>query len=799
MLLSLEWLREFVPFEGTPEELGEKLTMLGLELEEVIHPFAHLDNVVVGHVVECGRHPEADKLSVCLVDVGEGEPLPIVCGAPNVAKGQKVPVAKVGAVLPGDFAIKKAKLRGQVSMGMICAEDELGLGKSHAGIMVLDPGLAVGTPLADALGLDQVVFDISVTPNRADCNSVLGLAREAALAFGLPLTLPRLELKEEGPDCSGMVPIEIEDGEQCRLFQGRVIQGIKVGPSPDWMRWRLMAVGQRPISNMVDISNYVMFELGHPNHAYDLNLLKGPKIRVANAAEGQKFTTLDGQERTLTAADLLIWDGERPVGLAGVMGGENTEVHDGTTDVFLEMAVFNPPTVRRTARRLGLPSEASYRFERGVDQGLARYCLDRVSALLAEYGGGRLLPGVCVSEPKPWTNKTLRFRREKAEALLGIALDPAFCERTLTGMGCVVDASDADDWTVEAPSHRLDLEREVDLFEEVARVYGMDRIPAVLPKVSKSLEHMGREDTRFAFAMKLKHWARGAGLREAINYSFCGDADLDLLGLPREGRVPVMNPLSEEQNVMRTALAPGLLFNVRINVGHGAVRMRLFEYANVFFADPQSETTAKEPARLGLLVYGRRGSERWPWPGEDNADYSDLKGLVEHLLTALGLGQGTFTLAAEHPYLRPCVEVCVGGRAVGVLGQVLPEVAEKYNARRDVWLAELDADALREMYEALVPGFKPLAKFPPVRRDITVIAPLGVQAGQIVSAIESMKVDILENVVMTDLFEPEGGEARNVTVRLTYRHAERTLKDKEVDKRHAAVVAGLTKALPVRV
>jgi len=736
---------------------------------------------------------------VCLVDVGEGDPLPIVCGAPNVAQGQKVAVAKVGAVLPGDFAIKKAKLRGQLSMGMICAEDELGLGKSHAGIMVLDAALAVGTPVADALNLDQVVFDIGVTPNRADCNSVLGLAREAALAFDLPLTLPKLELRESGPDCSDRVGIVIDDGDQCPLFQGRVIEGVRVGQSPDWMRWRLIAIGQRPISNMVDISNYVMFELGHPNHAYDLNLLKGPMIRVGQASDGQKFTTLDGQERTLTAADLLIWDAERPVGLAGVMGGEETEVTDATRDVFLELAVFNPPTVRRTARRLGLPSEASYRFERGVDQGLARYCLDRVSSLMAEHGGGRLLPGLCVAEPKPWQMRTLRFRRDKAEKLLGIALDAAFCEKTLSGMGCVVDATDAADWKVLAPSHRLDLEREVDLFEEVARVYGMDRIPAVLPRVSKSLEGIGQEDTRFAFAMKLKHWARGVGMREAINYSFCGDADLDLLNLPREGRVPVMNPLSEEQNVMRTALAPGLLFNVRVNVGHGAVRLRLFEYAHVFFADPDSETTAKEPARLGLLVYGRRGSERWPWPGEENVEYDDLKGLVEHLLTHLGLPGARFELAGEHPYLSPCVEARVDGRVVGVLGKVLPEAAEKYNARRDVWLAELDADVLRELSQALTPGFAALAKFPPVRRDITVIAPHGLQAAQIIDAIWAVRVDFLENVAMTDLFEPEGGQTRNVTVRLTYRHGERTLKDKEVDKRHAIVIEGLKKALPVNI
>ncbi|MBU1002695.1 MAG: phenylalanine--tRNA ligase subunit beta [Proteobacteria bacterium] len=799
MLLSLNWLREFVPFGGTDQELGDKLTMLGLELEEVIHPFKHLANVVVGHVVECAPHPEAEKLSVTKVDVGEAELLPIVCGAPNVAQGQKVAVAKIGAVLPGDFQIKKAKLRGEPSMGMICAEDELGLGDSHAGIMILDQDLAVGTPLADALNLDQVVFDIGVTPNRADCNSVLGLARETALAYGLPLTMPTLTLNESGEDCSDMVKVVIDDPAQCPLFQGRVIKGLKVGPAPAWMRYRLIAVGQRPISNMVDISNYVMFELGHPNHAYDLDLLKGGMIRVGQASNGQVFTTLDNQQRKLTAADLLIWDAERPVGLAGVMGGAETEVHDGTSTLFLELAVFNPPTIRRTARRLGLPSEASYRFERGVDQGLARFSLDRAASLMAEYGGGQLLPGLCVAEPRPWGNRNLRFRRERAEKLLGIALSEEFCRKTLTGLGCTVDDGKVADWAVEAPSHRLDLEREVDLFEEIARVYGMDRIPAVLPHVSKSLDSIGREDTRYAFSMKLKHWARGIGLREAVNYSFVGDLDLDLLGLPREGRVPVMNPLSEDQNVMRTVLAPGLLRNVRTNVGHGSRCLRLFEVAHVFWADEHSETTVNEPTRLALLVSGRRERERWPWPAEDVAGYEDLKGFVEHLLTHLGLPEADFATVQGHAYLEPCVQVTVGGRAVGLLGCVQEKVADHYNARRDVWLGELDADLLREMFEALTPGFKTLAVYPPVRRDITVIAPHGLTVARIIQAIEAMKVDILQDVTMVDLYEPDGGDVRNVTVRLTYRHAEKTLKDKEVDKRHSKVIEGLQQALPVRV
>lgn len=799
MLLSLKWLREFVPFEGTDEELGDKLTMLGLELEEVIHPFEHMENVVVGHVVECDRHPEAEKLSITKVDVGEAELLPIVCGAPNVAQGQKVAVAKIGAVLPGDFKIKKAKLRGQLSMGMICAEDELGLGDSHAGIMVLDDALEVGTPLTEALDLDTVVFDIGVTPNRADCNSVLGLAREAALAFGLELNLPKVNLQEAEEKSEDLVTIKVDDPDQCPIYQARVIKDVKIGPAPAWMRYRLIAIGQRPINNMVDISNYAMFELGHPTHAFDMDLLKGDEIRIGQAKDGDTLKTLDDQDRKLIESDLLIWDAERPVALAGVMGGANTEVHDETTNVLLECAVFNPPSVRKTARRLSLPSEASYRFERGVDHGLAQYCCDRVAAFMGEYGGGTVLKGASVAEPKPWKNNHLNFRRERCEKLLGLELTDDFCRTTIKGMGCTIDETDPADWKIEAPSHRLDLEREVDIFEEIARVYGMDRIPAVLPHVSKSLDAIGKEDTRFSFNMMLKHWGRGIGLREAINYSFVGQDDLDMLGLPTDNRVPVMNPLSEDQNVMRTVLAPGLLQNVRTNVGQNASRLRLFEVAHVFHADAQSETTVTEPGRLGLLVYGRLNRERWPWPADDNAGYADLKGTVEHLLQHLGLPEAEYRLAEGHSYYEPCVEVVLDKVVIGTMGRVQTEIADHYNARHDVWMGELDTDTLRTQYEALVPGFENLAIYPAVKRDITVIAPMGLSVADITEAISGMKVDLLRDVIMVDLYEPEDEDVRNITVRLTYRHDKKTLKDKEVEKRHKKVVEGLKKTLPVRI
>jgi phenylalanyl-tRNA synthetase beta chain len=799
MLLSLKWLREFTPYEGTPEDLAAKLTMLGNEVEEIKNPFAALSPMVVGHVVECGRHPEAEKLSVCRVDVG-AEVLDIVCGAPNVAAGQKVPVAKVGAVMPDGMEIKKAKLRGAPSHGMICSERELGLSEDHSGIMVLDPALVPGTPLITALDLETVVLDVSITPNRADCLSTLGLARETAAAFGLPLTLPKPQVREAAEKATDQVRIEIADGGLCPLYMGRIIRGVKIGPSPAWLRYRLLSVGQRPISNVVDATNYVMMELGQPQHAFDLNLLEGGKIRVAPAPEGLKFKTLDNQERLLTAADLLIWDGAKPVALAGVMGGSETEISAATTDVLLECAVFRPGTIRKTARRLGLPSEASYRFERGVDQVGSRLAMERGAALLAELSGGTILSGIAQAEPKPWATRVIPFRPARCTSLLGLELTPDFCRQALTGLGCAVEG-DGPEWQVTAPSWRLDLEREVDLIEEAARLNGVDRIPSVVPRVSKSSRAKALMDTEFGFIQALKNWGVAAGFREAVNYSFVGGQDLDALHLPQEGRVPIANPLSEDQNVLRTRLAPGLLHTLRQNVSQGTVALRIFEVARTFHADPSSETGAREKNTLALLLHGPRRPETWPWSEEakeQTADYQDARGAVEHLLDECKLGPAEFTLGQDHPYLEPVVRVTLAGQELGEIGRVKADIAGQYLARKEVWVAELDADLLRAMKDGRAIAFRALPVYPPVRRDCTFFCPAALPMGDIEKALAGLKAPLLEEVKLVAVFTPEeGGEQRNLSFRFTYRHKERTLKDKEVDKEHQRLLTALKDKLGV--
>ena len=798
MRLSLNWLREFVPFEGDAEELGHRLTMQGLELEGLDRPFDHLEGLVVGEVLTCEQHPDADKLKVCRVDVGGPEVLDIVCGAPNVAAGQKVAVAPVGVTLPGGLTIKKAKLRGALSVGMICSEAELELSDDHSGIMVLPENARPGARLVDTLPLDREVLEIGITPNRGDCLSILGLARETALAFDLPLTLPETSFTEGGASALERMAVAIEDPAGCPLYYGRIIEDVKLQSSPAWLRYRLKAVGVRPHSNVVDVTNYVLMELGHPLHAFDLDLLAGGKIIVKRAVAGQRFTTLDGAERVLTPADLLICDAEKAVALAGVMGGANSEINDASRSVFLEAAVFDPVSIRRTARRLHLQSEASYRFERGVDQGNAEYVTRRACHLLQSLTGGRVLPGLCGLEADPAPKVTLQFRPQRAADLLGVCLDDDFCRRTLHNVGCAVEISPENvPWKVEPPTWRPDITHEADLVEEVGRVYGLDLIAPTLPAVTQSGENL-QADTEYHFLLDLRNWAAGLGLNEAVNYSFVGHKDLDILNLPAEGRISIMNPLSSEQDVLRTALAAGLLNNLRLNIGQGNAGLRLFETARVFFADENSETTAREHGRLGLLLYGRRFDSAWP-QNDEGVDYPDIKGLVEHLLRRLNLPDGKFSLESGHPWLAPCVRLTVDGREAGVLGQVKPEIADAYNARTPVWMAELDTDALWGLASGRVPAFRPLPQFPPVRRDITVMCPETLRVEEVEAQILAARLVCLEDVQLVDVFAPEGKAERNLTFRLTFRHSQRTLKDTEVDKEREKAAQALVAALPVRV
>jgi phenylalanyl-tRNA synthetase beta chain len=809
MLLSVSWLREFVPYQGTADELARALTMIGLEVEGISRPYAGLRSIVVGRVVACSRHPEADKLSVCRVDVGD-EALDIVCGAPNVGMGQKVAVVKAGTTLPGGLTVKKAKLRGLPSHGMICSEYELGLSDEHDGILVLDGAAPVGAPLPDALGLDDEVLDISVTPNRGDCLSVLGLAREVAALTGLPLTLPERCITETGPDCCGDIRLEIADPGLCSLYHGRIIEDARAGRSPGRLRYRLNAVGMRAVSNLVDVTNYILVELGQPLHAFDFDEVRGGRIIVRGAEEGERLVTLDGQERSLLSSDITIRDAERAIGLGGVMGGLNSEITEKSRRVFLECAVFNPVSIRKTARRLSLNSEAAYRFERGVDQVGATYALERAAAMMAELSGGHVRAGLPRLEPTPWKSPTVRLRRGRAQALLGLSLEKGFYKHALESLRCEVtelaaEHGDCPEWDVVPPPWRRDLTREADLVEEVARLYGVDRIPPALPVVRRLLERAGEPESRHDFLVRIKRWAQGAGLHEAINYSFVSHKELDLLSgvSTTPERISIMNPLSDDMSALRTDLAPGLLRSLGNNLAQGAPSVGLFEVAAVFAGDPASETTARESQRLGILLHGARFEQAWPQPGED-MDYLDLKGLIEHLISSFSLPAAGFIAQAEHAgsapaWLSPCIRVDLRGEVLGWMGRVKPAAAAPFHAKKAVWLAEIDLDRLFLPLREGAMRFSRLPAFPPVRRDITCIAGWEIPAGIIIGEIEKLRIPILASVHLIDCFEPEGMEQRHLTFRLTFRHAGRTLRDEEADRQRDAIAASLQKNLAVRI
>lgn len=798
MLVPLSWLREFVPYEGSAEELGGRLTMLGLEMEGINHPFAGLEQIKVGYIAQCVPHPDSDHLHCCKVDIGCGELLDIVCGAPNVAEGQKVAVAPIGSRLPDGLVIRKAKLRGQLSCGMICSERELGLSEDHSGILVLPQSCDVGHTLLDALNLERDVLDLSITPNRPDCLSILGVAREVAMAWKLPFAVPELPLitlkKEETPE----IPVTIESPDDCRLYAGRILSGIKIAQSPMRLRYRLHAVGVRPISNIVDITNYILFETGQPLHAFDLDRLRDHKIIVRRAKEGEELVTLDGKKRILSPADLCICDGSGPVALAGVMGGENSEITGETRIVFLESAVFNPRLIRKTAKRLGLSSEASFRFERGVDQQRSLWALDRASAMMASIAGAFVEPEMTLAEPKPFIPEKIGYRPARCNALLGCTIEKDRQKEILENDGCPVDEISSDSWVATQPSWRPDLTREADLVEEIARIYGVDAIPEKLPPVQKTFEDKPGRKTMIDFLYRIRHWAAGLGLHEAINYSFTAKKEIEKLNGDQVDLVTILNPLSGDQDAIRSSLAPGLLWDLQNNLAHEAQTIRLFEVASAFQKNPSSETGVCETPWLGILLYGLRYDAGYPRTAE-LFGYGDIKGIIENLFRFLNLPAPVTATQISHSFLHPCVPISIMGKLTGWMGSVAPVLARDWNAQKPVWMAELNLKILSDLNFSASACFEEPAVYPAIRRDMTVQVEAGLPAGEIVRQIREAQSSLLENVELIDIFSPEDKGMRNLTFRLTFRHPGRTLKDQEVDRDREKIAAFLRKELAAQI
>ena len=580
MKLPISWLKEYVEFEDTVQGLADKLTFSGVEVEGIETMGADIPNVVAAEILSVEKHPDADRLSVCTVFDGEEE-LQVVCGAPNAAAGMKAVLARIGAVLPSGLKIKKAKVRGVVSFGMLCAEDELGLSSSHDGIIKLDDGAVAGTPLAEIYGPPETVLDLEITPNRPDCLSIIGMAREVAALYGSVLKRPEVKLEESGDPIDTLTSVTVEDSTVCPRYSARIVSGVTVAPSPEWMQKKLTLAGVRPINNIVDITNFVMLETGQPLHAFDRSLLAEGRIVVRRANAGEKMTTLDEQERELSEEMLMIADAEHSVALAGVMGGAGSEVSETTTDILLESACFEPIGVRTSSRSLGLMTESSYRFERGVDIEGVEYASRRAAALMQELSGGSIAKGMIDVYPIRPAPVELKCRYEKVTSVIGIPISAEDIQKAFTSQELAVPSSDDDHCVVSIPSFRPDLVREVDLIEEVARLHGLDKIPTLAPRAQIVT---GAEDFRTRNVIALRNKLSSLGLREITNYSLVSGEMLDGVCPGDEARrIKIPNPISADQSVLRTSLVPQMIHTIAGNRAHQIREAALYESGRIYF------------------------------------------------------------------------------------------------------------------------------------------------------------------------------------------------------------------------
>lgn len=821
MRVSLQWLAEYVDLVVDAGELAELLTASGTSVEAVERTGGEWMGCVVGKILEVLPHPSADRLALCKVDVGE-RVRDIVCGAPNVRKGMKSPVALPGARLPDGTVIRETDIRGVVSQGMLLSEKELGLSDDASGIMELEEEARVGAELTSALGLDDTILVLEITPNRPDCLSMLGVAREVAALTGQKVRRPRFTLVEEGEPAEKEVQVEILEGGKCSRYVARLLDGLRIGPSPWWMRKRLRAAGVRPINNVVDVTNYVMLELGQPLHAFDYDLLSRGHIIVRCKKEGERLTTLDGVERDLQPDDLLICDPSGPVALAGVMGGEHTEVGPRTVKVLLESAHFHPPGIMRTVRHHELSSEASYRFERGVDPGGCLYAADRAAFLIRELAGGRVRPGAVdvVARPEVLEPRRLELRLKRAGKLIGVPLSVSEALRILnsleitagipslgdSGTGGVSQAAESrphvsaeERIAVEVPTFRPDLEREIDLVEELARIYGYDRIPATLPRTAHNVGFLTREQrARRVIARTMV----GAGLHEAITLAFIPSWWVDLLDprreyLPKEP-VRLRNPLSEEASVMRPSLLPGLLEAVRFNFNRRVLDVHLFEMGRVFLPRP-GEKLPLEPVRLGCVLAGRWVPK--PWDGEpQDADFFTLKGILEVLMRVLHV-EGWSLRRAEFPFLHParCGEVRLGEETAGYLGTLHPRLTEALDIPGNVEVMELDTAALAWAARP-VPPYREIPRFPAVQMDLAVVVKEEVDAEEVERVICLAGGELLREVRLFDLYRGEqvGPDEKSLAYSLVFYDLERTLREEEARASVENILEALREKLGAR-
>lgn len=770
MKISINWLKDYVPIEADPHNIADRLSLAGFEVEEVIEKRLDFPNVVIGKVLQVEKHPNADKLTVCKVNAGTGTELNIICGAPNVAKDQIVPVAMVGADLPNGLRIRKAKIRGIESEGMICSEQELGISENADGIWVLSPDLTIGKPLAEALNFEtDFILDIAITPNRPDGLGHIGIAREVAAIFDLPFNKPQPQFVESDASGENDVRVEIQSSESCPRYAARLIRNVKVAASPSWLARRLESIGMRPINNIVDITNYILMETGQPLHAFDYDLLNGGRIVVRESKAGEIFTTLDDKGHKLQEGTVLICDAEKPVALGGIMGGLNSEVSNDTKNILLESAYFAPENIQRSLRYLGISSEASQRFERGADPNGIPYAQDRATELIEKLAGGEAYTAVD-EYPNKIFPVEIPLKHDNINTLLGTDLSAKEMSDILRKIEIETNGN-----TVKVPTFRPDLTRVADLAEEISRLFGLDNISPA----DKSIIQYDYEKNRFDnFIDYLKTLLTGMGLQEVITNSMINKKNYE--ELTGEKIYPVLNPISHDMNGMRNNL-PLSLFNVlQWNVNRQIKDLRIFEINRIFNHPDSLKDLPSEELRLAIVMTGNREPEVW-YSMRQLFDFYSVKGIVESLFDKISLDN--FHLISYDNFVveDQSMAVNVDGKIIGYFGKAKDELQQHFDIETPVFVADFDVKALFDLWQRMK-AYEPIAKYPHVERDLAIIVDEALDAGNLIRTIEKEKVPDLIEISIFDVYKGEQIEAgkKSVALRFKFQSLERTLTEEEV-------------------
>lgn len=784
MNLPMSWLNDYMDIDVTPKEYSDRLTMTGSKVEGWENMGESVQNVVAGKVLTCEDHPDSDHLHVCTVDAGTGEILQIVCGAPNVKAGIIVPVALVGAVLP-DGKIKKGKLRGVESYGMLCSHDELGITEDmlgyepEYGILILPDDTKIGTDIKDIFGMNETVVEFEITSNRPDCFSIIGLARETAASFNKKFTIPEVKFNENSENIADIISVDVQDKDKCKRYCARMVKNVKIGPSPSWMQERLRACGVRPINNIVDITNYVLLEYGQPMHAFDLRDLQDNKIIVRRANDGEVIKTLDEQDRTLTSNDLVIADGGRAVAIAGVMGGFNSEVKDDTTTVIFESATFDGASVRLTAQRVGLRTESSSRYEKGLDYNNTVPAVKRACQLVEELGCGENVGGMIDVMGNVTDMQPLAFRPDKINAFLGTEIPTEDMVKYFDALEIKVDL---DKMTVTPPSFRPDLEGEADIAEEVARFYGYDKIPVTLLSGEATC---GMKTERQQVQDRVNELLTAQGMYEIYTYTFTSPSIFDKLNIPKDSEmrnvVKITNPLGEDTSVMRTTTIASMMDILSRNYNYRNPSAKLFEIGKIFIPTTDGELP-NEPVKITMGMYG------------DNVDFYDIKGICETMFAQLNVKNVKYEAVTDNPTFHPgrCAKISAGNKVIGIIGEIHPAVSRKYGIETPVYIVELDFENVFLNIKTDI-KFKELPKYPAVTRDIAMLVDKTVPVADIENVIKKASGKMLESLQLFDVYEgkqiPEG--KKSVAYSAIYRSTDRSLTGDEVQKVFDKVVKNL--------